>query len=81
MTAVNPMSSKVIASFMNAKAPRTVFDPASPSHRVAYHNFLRTGKWDDGCPFKLEWPFLTIPAQCERRLLDFYITRDSDLHK
>lgn len=81
MTVAQTMPSKVIATFVSSRTPRTKFDPSQVNHRASYQKFLKSGKWADGCPFKLEWPFLTIPAQCERRMLDFYITQDTDLHK
>ena len=75
------MPSKVLRTFVSARAPRVVFDPANVAHRKEYQQYQKTGKWSGGCQFKLEWPYLTIPAQCERRLLDFYIAHDGEMHK
>lgn len=81
MNTASLMSSRVIETYMSARAPRSTFDPAEVGHRAVYQNYQKTGKWTGGCPFKLEWPFLTIPQLCERRLLDYYIARDVELHK
>lgn len=81
MSAITMMSSRVIATYVDSRAPRTPFDPTQISHRAAYGNFLKTGKWATGCPFKLEWPFVSVPALCQARLLDYYLTQDVDLHK
>jgi hypothetical protein len=81
MTTASLMPSRVIETFVNSRAPRIAFVPAQVDHRIAYQEYQKTGKWMGGCPFKLEWPFLTIPQLCERRLLDFYLSQDTQLHK
>lgn len=81
MTAIATMPSRVIAAYVDARTPRTAFVPAQVAHRIAYQTFLKTGKWANGCPFKLEWPFVSVPALCQSRLLDYYLTQDIELHK
>ncbi len=81
MTAVSVMPSLVIAKYVDARQPRVTFDPTAVEHRAAYQKFSKTGKWSSGCPFKLEWPFVSVPALCQARLLDYYLTRDIELHK
>lgn len=85
MTAASLMPSRVIEKFTNARVSRVAFDPAEYEHRQSYKMFRETGKWktslSDSCPFKLEWPFVSVPALCQGRLLDYYLTQDSKLHK
>lgn len=81
MTAISTMPSRVIAAYVDSRSPRTPFTPTQASHRAAYQAFLKTGKWSAGCPFKLEWPFVSVPALCQSRLLDYYLTQDIELHK
>jgi hypothetical protein len=81
MTTASLMPSRVIETFVNSRLPRVTFDPVECEHRQAYQAFRKTGKWVGGCPFKLEWPYLTVPALCQGRLLDYYLTQDSKLHK
>ena len=73
-------TSKVLEKHSSARTP-TVFDPANVEHRAAYRKFLSTGKWITGCQFRLDWPYLTIPAQCESRMLHFYLAHDPELPK
>jgi len=81
MTTASLMASRVLEKFVNAQVHRATFDPANVGHRITYLQFRETGKWSGGCPFKLEWPFLTVPALCQGRLLDYYLTQDNELHK
>jgi len=81
MTAIAVMPSRVLARHVDARMPRAAFDPTDVTHRKQYSQFAKTGKWTNGCPFKLEWPFVTVPALCQSRLLDHYITLDNELHK
>ena len=81
MTIISTMASTVLATYAAASTERVLFDPNNPTHRIAYRNFADTGRWTGGCPFKLEWPFLTVPALCQSRVLDYYFTQDNDLSK
>jgi hypothetical protein len=85
MTTASLMPSRVIETFVNSRHARVAFDPTAVEHREAFLEFRKTGKWKTklgtSCPFKLEWPFLTVPALCQGRLLDYYLTQDSQLHK
>lgn len=85
MPTASLMSSRVLEKFANITNHRVAFDPTEYEHRQSYKLFRDTGKWmnemGNSCPFKLEWPFLTVPALCEGRLLDYYLTQDSKLHK
>jgi hypothetical protein len=41
---------------------KRTFDPTKQEDMNLFKLFLETGRWGDkGCPFILEWPFLTIP--------------------
>ncbi len=61
---------------------KITFDPTNKKHRSQFAMFLRSGKWEStvrGCPFKLEWPFLTIPDMCKNKLVQFYTSQDPEL--
>lgn len=81
MLTVSTMSSTVLAAHINATTERVRFDPTLVAHRAAYRTFANVGRWTGGCPFKLEWPFLTVPALCQSRVLDYYFTQDDHLPK
>jgi len=50
--------------------PKTLFDPHSKKHITAYKNFLRSNSWGvSGCPFVLEFPYLTIPDMIKDKMI------------
>jgi len=56
------------------------FDPKDPSHRKSFERFLATSSWKHTTSrFVLEDKFADVPSMVSRKLLDFYMTRDSDL--
>ena len=50
--------------------PRQRFDPTNADHLAELKFFRVNGKWQNGCPFYLEEPFLEIPAMCYQRLTE-----------
>lgn len=49
---------------------RQRFDPSNKAHLAELKFFKVSGKWQHGCPFFLEEPFLEIPAMCYQRLTE-----------
>ena len=50
--------------------PKILFDVDSKTHIIRYRNFLRDHKWGiNGCPFVLEFPYLTIPDMIKDRMI------------
>ncbi len=50
--------------------PKTLFDPHSKKHITVYKNFLRSNSWGvSGCPFVLEFPYLTIPDMIKDKMI------------
>ena len=37
------------------------FDVKNVKHLEEYKYFVINNSWKNGCPFELDWPFLTIP--------------------
>lgn len=59
---------------LSSTPQKAIFNPYDPQHRAAYIAYRTTNQWGTaGCPFKLVWPFLSIPAMCQDMLLDYYI--------
>jgi hypothetical protein len=61
--------------------PRREFDPSSSEDMQEYRFFLQKQTWKNGCPFVLEWPFLTIPNMVEHRITRYALSRLNKLHK
>lgn len=56
------------------------FNPESKKHRDIYKEFLKTGKWPvGGCPFKAEFPHLSVPATIDSKLVRKYLKIEQEL--
>lgn len=53
------------------KYDRRTFDPASKKDIEEYKYFLTNNKWKNGCPFYLDWPYLTIPDMIKDKVTKF----------
>jgi hypothetical protein len=47
---------------------RHQFDPSSKGDMVVARKFLLNNKWEAGCPFYLEWPYLDIPSMIKDKI-------------
>ena len=57
-----------------AKASKIKFDMNNKSHVEIYKRFLQTASWGQtGCPFSLEFPYLTIPDMIKDKLVRKYL--------
>lgn len=50
---------------------RHEFDPSSKSDMVVARRFFHNNKWEDGCPFFLEWPYLDIPSMIKDKITQY----------
>ena len=49
---------------------KVLFDVHNKKHVQSYKVFLSEGKWGkDGCPYVLEFPYLTIPDMIKDKLI------------
>ena len=48
---------------------RRIFDPNEKNDLKEYAQFLKNGKWVSGCPFYLEWPYLTVPDMIKDKIV------------
>jgi hypothetical protein len=50
---------------------KRIFDPKNPEDLKAYRNFLKKNNWGkNGCPFELEWPWLSIPYMISHKITE-----------
>jgi hypothetical protein len=61
--------------------PRREFDPAKVEDMKEYRHFLQKQNWRDGCPFVLEWPFLTITSMVEHKITRYHLSNLGRYHK
>ncbi len=48
---------------------KRLFDPTSAQDLSEYHDFLLNSRWRDGCPFIVEWPFLTVTEMIKHKIV------------
>jgi len=49
------------------------FDPNNLDHVNHYKYFLEHSRWSGSCPFRVEWPFVTVPELIKDRLIKKYL--------
>mgnify|MGYP003703989977 CR=1 FL=1 len=53
---------------------REQFNPKNKNHMAMTRDFFRDYRWGDhGCPFILEWPYLTVTEMIRSKLIDTHI--------
>jgi hypothetical protein len=52
---------------------RRSFDPNKVEDLKEYHHFLKYSRWENGCPFIIEWPFLNVADMISNRIIHGYI--------
>ena len=50
---------------------RHQFDPSSKEDLKIVRKYLHDNKWEQGCPFFLEWPYLDIPAMIKDKITSY----------
>ena len=58
-------------STLNKRFPKRQFDATNKKDLQIYKQFLDTHSWGaDGCPFELEWPWLSIPDMINHKIAE-----------
>ena len=47
---------------------RRTFNPSNKSDLKLVKSYLHNSRWDNGCPFILEWPYLDIPSMIKDKI-------------
>jgi hypothetical protein len=48
---------------------KKLFDAGNKNDLSVFKSFMETGKWmSKGCPFILEWPYLTVPDMIKDKI-------------
>ena len=54
---------------LRQRFPKRVFDVANKQDLAIYKHYIREHSWgDEGCPFELEWPWLSIPDMIAHKI-------------
>lgn len=65
------MSSELLSKIDRSKRE---FDVVNEKDRDEFKHFLKTGKWGTtGCPFVLEFPYLSVPDMIKDKIVKFYL--------
>ena len=64
---------KVVTKFdytvFKRRFAKRFFDVNNKEDLKMYKNFITTNSWGiNGCPFEIEWPFLSIPAMLAHKI-------------
>jgi hypothetical protein len=50
---------------------RRAFEPSSKEDLKIARKFFHDNKWEYGCPFFLEWPYLDIPSMLKDKITQY----------
>lgn len=68
-----------MVSFFNklsSRFPKRVFNVNNTDDLKAYKQFLKTKSWGkNGCPFELEWPWLSIPDMISHKIAEATVAK------
>ena len=53
---------------------RIEFDIMNPDHIEDVRYFFQNNRWKNGCQYKLEYPFLTIPDMIKTKLTHYALS-------
>lgn len=51
------------------------FDASSAEDLQLAQDFIKTGKWTDGCPFVESWPYTNVPDMIKTEVLLTYLPK------
>ena len=58
-------------------AEKRYFDPGRTEDILEYKYFVTRGRWKNStCPFRLQWPYLTIPNMLHEMVAKHYVTKE-----
>ncbi|MFZ9611064.1 MAG: hypothetical protein ACO294_10220 [Methylococcales bacterium] len=52
---------------------RVIFEPNNKEHVAQFRNFMINNRWENGCPFELVWPYLSIPDMIKDQIIKAYL--------
>lgn len=44
------------------------FDPKSKADIKEFRYYLQNNRWEKGCPFNVEWPYVSIPDMIKDKI-------------
>lgn len=59
----------ILNKLSQAMYSRRIFNPTNKKDLAAYGYFIRNSKWENGCPFWLEWPYQSVPAMIKDKIV------------
>ena len=54
---------------------RREFNPSNKRDLLDLKYFKKNGKWENGCPFYLQDPFIEVPAMCDSMYTNFMLDK------
>jgi hypothetical protein len=57
--------------------PKRIFNPKNREDLLEYKYFVTKGTWKNKvCPFKLEWPYISVPHMLHELVAKHYVTKE-----
>jgi len=61
---------------LRQRFPKRVFDVANKEDLKLYKHFIEHKSWGrNGCPFELEWPWLSIPDMISHKIAEAAVAK------
>ena len=61
---------------MRQRFPKRVFDVENTEDLKVYKHFIKHKSWGlGGCPFELEWPWLSIPDMISHKIAEAAVAK------
>ena len=65
----------LLNTFRHSFSVHREFNPANKKDLQELKFFKEKGKWENGCPFYLEDPYIEIPAMCDNKYTNYMLSR------
>jgi hypothetical protein len=52
---------------------RVTFDISNDQHVQCFKQYVIKNKWEDGCPFALEYPWMSVPDMIKDKLIRSFL--------
>jgi hypothetical protein len=61
---------------LRQRFPKRVFDVTNKTDLAIYKHYIKEHSWGDtGCPFELEWPWLSIPDMIAHKISEHVVEK------
>jgi hypothetical protein len=71
------LNGNIIGPTTLGSVEKRYFNPKRIEDLLEYKHFITKGRWKNStCPFRLQWPYLTIPNMLHEVVARHYVTKE-----